>query len=930
MVDKTTLIAKKPTGLWNKEVSFNFKSLFKSLSEGAVAYFSQNNPDLIKSGISLIDAIEFKDKPEALLYSLVVNSFQQTIIEIINENIDKLNPTSKNSFDFQTQDAYQELIKDITEKIEEVDIIITIDFFNNPTTLNILQPLIEITKKWFIFFGFNPNDSINTSKKINSYFVYFLNDNWRKNSDSFQSILNKVITPFANATKIELEWKFYHSLLSKQAEAPVFNESFGLKDIFIDPYAYYEIEDTKSEIPCIERHVIDVSKHLNNWIIKTKNEEDTIKVISGGPGSGKSTFAKMYASRTADMNEIRVMYIPLQHFNIKDDLSTSLEEYIKESNYLQHNPLNTIHDSQTKILLIFDGLDELSKQGKHASELAKEFVYEVQRKAVNINREEIKLYIILTGRELTIQNQLASFRRPFQVVNLLPYYNSDTKIYIDKNKYLDVYLRDLWWNKYSNLKGLNYEKFPAELKSPRLDEITAQPLLNYLVALTYERKVVKFDDNTNLNEIFRDLIKAVFDRQYEKKQHKVITELNLSETNFLRVLEEIAISAWHSGDIRTTTIQKIEQHIENNNLGALFKEFQLGAQAGITRLLTAFYFRQKGIDADQNKTFEFTHKSFGEYLASRRIIGIILLLSKKIIAHDRDPDEGNDRKTALKKVIQILGVIPIDNYLFSFLSNEIKLYSIDEVNNLQSNIISLIEFAMLNGMPIELLSPRPEFRTELNYYRNSLLSLFVFLKISSNVTKRKSSLKWPTSTTLGEIITMLNIQKSSRRRRARQIELVEDFPSSDNSNSLMNSCLTNLIIKDCHLASADLTHADFSGSILKNVVFAGADLFGSSFIETTLEDVNFYRANIQVCVFKRATFIYTGENLNHRPHAEQLAQARVIEVTGLSAKTMEEMRHIKSKQDQERSVRTKNLKQQKRKLDSELTKPLVQKPDKSK
>jgi adenylate kinase family enzyme len=891
MTDKTTLIAKKPTGVWNKEINFNFKNLFKSLSEGAIAYFSNNNPDLIKSTISLIEVVEFKNKPEVLLYSLIIKSFQQSITELINENFEKLHPNYVNTINFTEQDTYKELLKEIDEKIEEIELVIGIDFFSSPTNISILEPLILITKKWFEYFGFGNNESINTSKKISSYFIYFLNDNWRKNSDEFQPILKAIITPFAQSTKVELEWKSYHSLLVKQTESPVFNENFGLKDIFIDLYGYYEVEKTSKnkdiDEKCeVTRNVVDVADYLNAWIAKPKNNDDAIKVISGGPGSGKSTFAKIYAANIASKGVLRVIYIPLQHFNVKDDLSASLSEYLKESDFLEHNPLELIHNSNQKLLLIFDGLDELSKQGRHANELAKEFVFEIQRKVNNINRENIKLYVVLTGRELVIQNQIGSFRNPHQVLNLLPYYNSDTESYTDPKQFLDIDLRDIWWNKYSRLKGLPYSKFPLELKSPRLDEITAQPLLNYLVALTYERNVVKFDDNTNLNEIFQDLIKAVFDRQYEKKQHQVITELNLSEGNFLRVLEEIAVSAWHSGDIRTTTIHKIEKHIENNSLGGLFKEFQLGAQAGITRLLTAFYFRQKGIDADQNKTFEFTHKSFGEYLASRRIVSTVLLLSKKINENDNDPDEGRDRKSSLKKILELLGVMPIDNYLYSFISNEIKLSNYDEVVVLQKTIISLIEFVLFNGMPVEQLTPRPDFKKEMNYYRNSLLSLFIFLKVSSDTTKEKSTIKWPTTTALGEIISLLNPQKSDKRR----FSMYDEFEPIKPANRFLsiNTCLTNLVIKDCYLASSDLTYADFSGSHLTNVVVAGCDLFGSVFIDSILEDTNFYRANMQQCYFKDTTFVYATKKIN-MPNAHQLSGSRIININGLPPQLIKEI-----------------------------------------
>lgn len=907
MKDKTVLIAKRPISTFNKEVKFSFMALFKVISSGTLAYFTSNTPALIGSTFSLVDIIKTKSKPEILVFSLIIKSLEDAIIEIINETLEKLNPDFTTIEKFQEYREYQELLAELNDKIDEVDLIVSMDFFENPSQLNLLGPIREIIQKWFMIFGLSSLESRNASGKLGSYFVFSLNDNWRTNSEKFQLVFDNLITPFSKITKIELEWRSYHSYLIKQTEESIFDEHFGLKDIFIPLYSYYEKKIEKNEESVTEKHVVDAMDFLNKWLHNTKKSEDSIKVISGGPGSGKSSLAKIYASSVASYGDIKVIYIPLQHLNIRNDLNLSMGDYLQDSNFFTHNPLDEIHNYSSKLLLIFDGLDELSKQGKHAFELARDFIEEIQRKTVLINNTEIKLLVLITGRELTIQNQISAFRRPYQILNLLPYFNPNREEYIDKKKYLRIDLRNKWWQKYSKLKGLNYKTFPKELRNPNLDEITAQPLLNYLVALTYERKNIKFDLKTNLNEIFSDLIKAVFDRQYEKKQHKVITELSLDENNFFRILEEIAISAWHSGDIRTTTIKKIEKHILNNNLSSLFKEFQLGVQAGISRLLTAFYFRQKGIDIDQDKTFEFTHKSFGEYLASRRIINLLMLLSKKIDLHDSNPDEGIDRKEALRKLIETLGVMPFDSYLFTFINNEIKLYPKVKVKRVQQNVISLIEYSLRNGMPVELMSPRPSFIEEQCYYRNSMLSLFVFLRISSSYTKIKSKIKWPNETSLGELLASLRPLKPPKVNRFDRKKFVRVL--DEEHHSLINTCFTNMIIENCYISSSDLTYADFSNSELKNVVAAGSDFFGSKFVKTKFNNTNFYRANLKTCIFQ--DIVFTNIDRSHYLNILQLKEAAVLKnIKGLNQKLMNELiEEIKRREEKNKKkrIRTTNL-----------------------
>jgi hypothetical protein len=55
---------------------------------------------------------------------------------------------------------------------------------------------------------------------------------------------------------------------------------------------------------------------------------------------------------------------------------------------------------------------------------------------------------------------------------------------------------------------------PAELRREDLKEITAQPLLNYLLALSRTRGKLDFAAATNLNEIYEDLLAAIWERRW--------------------------------------------------------------------------------------------------------------------------------------------------------------------------------------------------------------------------------------------------------------------------------------------------------------------------------------------------------------------------------------------------------------------------------
>ena len=64
----------------------------------------------------------------------------------------------------------------------------------------------------------------------------------------------------------------------------------------------------------------------------------------------------------------------------------------------------------------------------------------------------------------------------------------------------------------------DFEGLPEELNRDDLTEITAQPLLNYLVALSFTRDKLDFSKDINLNSIYADLVTAVYERGYEKRR----------------------------------------------------------------------------------------------------------------------------------------------------------------------------------------------------------------------------------------------------------------------------------------------------------------------------------------------------------------------------------------------------------------------------
>jgi len=731
----------KPVSVWNKPLKADFKELFKALGKAAAdsAFCNWNNVAL-----DLVDAsaaLGLSAEPEEFAWLLIYRSLTQAMSSLLEEKKELLVNKPEN---------LETLGDRVAQSLENMEVTIDQEFFQRPKELPIVAAIKTYFAQWLEGFVKTKAEAQTISDRLPAYFVSAVHDEWAKHPDQYACLQNPD-TPFTPAWERERAWLRYSAWLQKQVEEPMFLEAFGLKQVYVSPRAYYkckvesqkdeEIERRIAKDKKDERVVVDLESELEAWLNKP-DRHDAIRVISGGLGSGKSSFTKIFAANQAEKGKIPVLFIPLHHFDPSEDLVDAVGKFVRLDGFLRHNPLDT-DNGESRLLIIFDGLDELAMQGKVAAEVAQQFVREVQKKVDRFNQRETRLQVLISGRELVVQANSSEFRQPQQILHVLPYFVAEKERrrgnYIDDQNLLHQDQRQLWWQKYGKASGRGYTGLPPELDQGNLTEITSQPLLNYLVALSFVRGEVEFSEDSNLNTIYKNLLTAVYQRRWAGYQHPVLGGIEYEQ--FVRILEEIALSSWH-GDGRTTTVKEIETHCDSSGLKRLLDIFQEGAKAGVTSLLTAFYFRHSGFrEKDAEKTFEFTHKSFGEYLTARRIVREVRLIHKKLEACRSDPDEGWDERDALKRWAILCGPSAMDEYLFNFIVDEMRLQNSSDVGNWQQTLCHLIGFMLRHGMPMERLDPRPSFQEENRQARNAEEALLAVLNACARLTKINSKIK---------------------------------------------------------------------------------------------------------------------------------------------------------------------------------------------
>lgn len=680
------IILKQPVSLLNRNVKFDLKAFFIQASStvaGTAIQVATVNPigalTSIVTGLSgASKAISLEEIPvEQRAWLLVVSSLTHAIAKTLED----FNDLFENSIEFFQLNTVSE---QLTNQINELEITLTNDFFNNPHKLAFLEDISHILICWLQQLGLNDIQTKSFIYQFKSQFPMSLHYEWGTNSSYYALIVEKLDTPFNMANRLQKQASEYRYWLQQQVNERIFEEAFGLKQIYVPLRAYYKktISDNDSKLTevsveaegsevlnihdkNISKKVCNLYEEINEWLNQT-DVDDNLKVISGGPGSGKSSFSKILASELAEKSDVPVLFIPLHRFKISGYLPDAIRQFLDNHNILsQENLLN-----ESNLLLIFDGLDELSMQGANSKEVANDFTEEL--KEVLREKRGLNWKAIVTGRELSIQQQQNKLKKQKTILYLLPYFinQDDRDGFDDPENLLLEDQRNEWWQNFGELKAKGFDGLPEILATEHLEPITKEPLLNYLLSLSYLRQDIKFTTDTNLNQIYADLLDSVHERKYTgSRTHKGINDIE--KENFIRILEEIALIVWHENG-RTASINKIMDRCKEAGIASYFEKFKGDAESGVIRLLMAFYFRE--FDGSQGeKTFEFTHKSFGEYLTAKRIMLELEIMLDEVERGRRRAGSGWTLEYAFEKWIRICGAQPISYELNRFIDGELKI-----------------------------------------------------------------------------------------------------------------------------------------------------------------------------------------------------------------------------------------------------------------
>jgi uncharacterized protein YjbI with pentapeptide repeats len=849
---KDGLALKKPVPVLHRPLTLNFKELFKPLTKSVVHSLTGQLEDAAADASEAAYALGLGADTGEVAWTLIHRALTQAIRDLAEEQAQ-----SGLLQEPEDRQALDQLDEKLDADLSEAKTTINRSFFENPKRLPLLEKVQPTFAAWLQGFGMHSELAASVSRRLPSYFVFALEEEWQDRANDYKQLREHFDTPFAKASEDERAWRRYSAHLQRLPDEPMFDEAFGLREVYVETPAYF-IERSEGDDSgrsgrgeAERRIVVDLISELDAWV-KKANPDDAVRVLSGGPGGGKSSLAKIFAAKCAERDDLRTLFVRLHWLNFSHDLSDAVGRLIADEDFLRVNPLDSRAGAE-RLLIIFDGLDELALSGKAGAEIARDFTREVLRTIEARNSHgKTRLQALITGRELAAQSVASDFKKPGQVLHVLPYFISPEEVkrdssiqaheYIDESQLLATDRRDLWWRKYGAASGKGYAGLPEALRHPRLQELTAQPLLNYLVALSYDRQAVQFSQDTTLNIVYADLLKRVYERGWEKQGNVHVENLKLKE--FTRVLEEIAVSAWH-GNGRTTTVADIEQRCKDAGIRQhLLEAFQTGVTEGVTRLLTAFYFRATGErSSNGDKTFEFTHKSFGEYLIALRIVRGVRWMHKQFQEHKADPEHGRDEKELLKYWGKLCAPTAIDNYIFQFVADEISLQTPDDCSAWMETLGALFGFMLRHGLPMKNIAPELSFKQQMDRSRNAEEALLAVAHLCTRTAQKPFTFDHPSPTAFGEWLGRIQGQKPYLYDQCLALRCLGRLNLSE--SKLLGRDLVAANLQGADLQGADLQGADLQGADLQGAFLQGAFLQGADLQRADLQGADLQRAKLQ-------------------------------------------------------------------------------------
>ena len=608
------------------------------------------------------------------------------------------------------------------------------------------------------------------------------------------------------------------------------------------------------DVPIEESEAFLLDDRLRHWLEELKNEyriDNAVRVLTGGPGVGKSSSIRKFAAEISrEVVGLGAIYVPLHLLGFQGNADRVPDSFC--SSHMSRFPDGLLSPRQNyeidqsrsdRLLLIFDGLDELAGSGDVGAEAASNFVVAVH-KVIEICGHNRQLAVLFCGRPVAVSKATHRFIADQHAFHLLPCFPSGN---------------DMQWS-LELLKG----------KGKDFEKITAVPLLNFLLALTLGRwksnpEASRLDQSgaVDLNEAYQEMLNGVLERRdadddtnrVESGSERVHPAAGqLSRKEFGKLLEDSALATWHSAG-RVTSMEQVLAHL-NSEQETRFKVLSEDTSTSVRKQLQDFYIRSRQLGQGQ-ELFEFTHKSFGEYLTARR-----LLIELEKIHDDWKVSERSTRgnnnplNQALVDWIEVFGPTAIEDGLLRFMHREFQRGHVAaaRLEEWRQFLGTLMTTVLNDGLPMKKVLVDASFHERNRQAIHAEQALLILHDCASAALNRlaeeriaPTKIVWPQETSLGTWLHRLVEQRSSSETTSPVLSSLRHLwlVPAENESQSDTPLPPKQSLFDAWLCGANLRGMNLMGAGLARAYLIKADLRGANLCEAFLGEANLCGADLR-------------------------------------------------------------------------------------
>ena len=874
--------------------------LLKPMAELLVGLWLKDDPSVVLDAYPrIIEGIknEGNDPADHRAFVLLFNAMRRAIVQLVWDRREEIQNGNTSSLPL---DQVRTLSIELEEALMEAEIEVNQDFFESPENLAFLPLLRQRFESWLIGINVDADLAGEIGRKLELQFCHELESLYSEKESYFAQVKDKVTKKLP--TSIAQSKYDYREKLITDWKKPIWGEQFGLDKLYIELNACYSVEKVGGNgRKIIEHHVVASEQYILFWLGEKKPEHQ-VMILRGGPGSGKSSLMKKIVYEVALQGDRPVYFFQLQHFVVTDDLKSDIHKYLDG----MVDELREVPDVLGKTnlgkdrspLLIFDGLDELSRSGSSGEQEAGRFLDNLNKLLkARASWSEWDIRILLTGRDFVIQKFAEpTFDHAARVLELLPFSIGDDENhpfegiegFKDYNFYSGLHLfeedqRAAWWERFWSAKEtLNQGVPPICTILDGSKNLSRQPLLSYLFAIVDLKEKFAEPASFTINALYEELIDSLRTREWGGKEgYKHSTFKDSNKENFLLLMEEMAVCAWHNGNVRITNLKRLEERFLNEDLKELLRLFKNQSTNSVTNLVVAFFAKIHGTVEEREDLIEFTHKSLGEYLVARRLVKV----AKEVARTYNNQQQTDSIRNAKSMWLETCGYEPITIEIWNFVEQEAWLKpnllnssGKDELDArvIQSHLASLFSNLMNIGFQLEGMTDSNPIMKKI---MSAETSLWMMISAFARVSQKETRITWKNKEQPKRILGWKFFYPALDFVNKGSLRVI--FPEGANLNNgdyceadfsyailrlaelnftnLSHSDLrftdfhsANLYFADLHsadLRSACLTDADLTNANLPDAKFSDADLSNADFtnanlVEADLTDTNFTNASL--------------------------------------------------------------------------------------